>query len=281
MSTKTLHVLTQPLHPLNPKAWWYGGLRRLLNLLTPLSEGLTIGRRHGFDSGLVLDHVYANQAKGSGRLGRLIDRIYLNAPGWRGIRNRGALLSAAVQQEIRRRAGDQPVRLADLACGGAQPVLQALATCRDQPVDAVLRDYVEANLQRARTHAAARQLTARIERADAFDDADLAALGQQDIVIVFGLHEIIDDDAKVRAHCHRIARLLAPGGTLLLTVQPDHPQLEFIARVLRSHTGRPWAMRLRPIALTWQWLTDAGLRIDGLRMEQLGIFGLIRATKEV
>ena len=40
----------------------------------------------GFDSGSTLDYVYQNQAHGRTALGRLVDRSYLDAVGWRGIR---------------------------------------------------------------------------------------------------------------------------------------------------------------------------------------------------
>lgn len=55
-----------------------------------LSTGIALGLRTGFDSGSTLDYIYRNEAQGRTKLGRLIDRNYLNAAGWRGIRVRGA-----------------------------------------------------------------------------------------------------------------------------------------------------------------------------------------------
>ena len=77
----------------------------------------------------------------------------------------------------------------------------------------------------------------------------------------------------------QIVRLLPPGGVLILTIQPDHPQAEFIARVLTSHTGHPWAMRFRPVGLTRAWLEAAGFAVEDIEMERLGIFGVITARK--
>ena len=42
----------------------------------------------GFDSGSTLDYVYENEARGAGPIGRMIDRTFLDAIGWRGIRQR-------------------------------------------------------------------------------------------------------------------------------------------------------------------------------------------------
>jgi hypothetical protein len=47
-----------------------------------------LGVKTGFDSGTTLDYVYRDQAEGFTALGRLIDRNYLDAIGWRGIRLR-------------------------------------------------------------------------------------------------------------------------------------------------------------------------------------------------
>ena len=148
-------------------------------------------------------------------------------------------------------------------------------------LSATLRDYRGQNVVKARANAARLGITATIERGDAFFNGDLARLGGVDVAIVSGLHEIIEDDALVEAHFRQVARILAPGGTLLLTVQPDHPQVEFIARVLRSHTGKRWAMRLRPLDLTRRWLEEAGFVVEDVTMERLGIFGVLRARKAV
>lgn len=276
--SQTLADLQRPLPPLSPKALYYGVARAALAFGSLFSKGLSIGRTYGFDSGIMLDYVYDNRARGFSPLGRLIDRTYLNAPGWVGIRRRGDLVRKIIADEILKRA-EGPVRLADLACGGGRYVVGALRDARSVAVDAVLRDYRPENVERTWVHAEQAGLKVRAETGDAFDARDLARLGERDIVIVSGLHEIIDDDTLVRAHFQQIHEVLAPGGSLVVTIQPDHPQLEFIARVLTSHTGRPWAMRLRDVALTRQWLTEAGFAIQAETMEETGIFGVIVATK--
>jgi hypothetical protein len=280
MTTLSLANLQAPLPPWSPRAWRFAIARTAMRSVGRLSAGIRIGLAHGFDSGVMLDHVYRNEAAGSSPLGRWIDRRFLDAVGWAGIRGRGALLEAAIRDAVAAQAGRTAV-LVDLACGGGRPVLAALQALAGEgvPVRAVLRDYREENLARARDEAAHRRLSPVIERADAFSDVDLARLPRPDIVIVSGLHEIIDDDALVRRHLFQVAGLLAPGGRFLLTAQPDHPQAEFIARVLTSHTGRPWAMRLRPLALTRAWLEQAGFAVERVTMEAHGIFGVVEARR--
>jgi SAM-dependent methyltransferase len=281
----TYDDLVRPLPAWNPAAWYYAAARGALQFGARFSEGLRIGHEHGFDSGVMLDHVYENRAAGSGPFGRAIDRLYLNAVGWRGIRNRGALMQQTIAGEVRTMAvtvaeHEEPVRLVDLACGGGRYVLGALAEVRDVPVQPVLRDYEEANVNAAYRNAQALGVTARIETGDAFSDSALAPLAGSDLAIVSGLHEIIPDDERVSHHFHQVANILKPGGRLIVTIQPGHPQLEFIARVLKSHTGEPWAMRIRPVEQTWDWLKQAGFRVVSQTMEETGIFGVIVAEKQ-
>lgn len=281
MPVQDLEALRRPLPAWHPKRWYFALARGLLQTVGRLSKGIRIGLEHGFDSGVMLDHVYANRAEGTGFLGRAIDRAFLNAAGWAGIRNRGALLEARIVGTIMRAAeAGGVVRVADLACGGGRYALNALARIgRRAAVAATLRDYRTENVETARANAARLGIHATIEQVDAFADADLDRLGTVDVAVVSGLHEIVDDDARVKNHVRQVARILRPGGTLLLTVQPDHPQLEFIARVLKSHTGKAWAMRLRPMELTRRWLEAAGFVVEHAEMEPLGIFGVVRARK--
>jgi hypothetical protein len=280
--TTELIALTKPLPPLHFKAIKFGLARLFLNTMGRLSEGISIGHAYGFDSGVMLDHVYENKAQGKFLIGRLIDRIYLDAPGWAGIRNRGALLQNVIVEqahEIVRETGG--IRLADLACGGGRYVLSALETLQAQgtKVDATLRDYREENVTKAQANAIKAGVRAVIEPGDAFSDADLRKLAPQNMVIVSGLHEIIDNDPLVEHHFEQVSGLLEKGGCLIVTLQPDHPQVEFIARVLTSHSGRPWAMRLRPVSLIRAWAEKAGFTVEKVTMEPRGIFGVLVARK--
>ena len=160
--------------------------------------------------------------------------------------------------------------------------MAALRTLADAGIGvrAILRDYREENVSKAFDNAKRAGVNATIELGDAFSDAELGRrLVTPDLVIVSGLHEIVDDDQRVAQHFMQIARLLPSGGRLIVTVQPNHPQVEFIARVLTSHSGRPWAMRLRSVALISSWAQAGGFVIETVTMERHGIFGVLVARK--
>jgi hypothetical protein len=80
------------------------------------------------------------------------------------------------------------------------------------------------------------------DQGDAFDPASLAQLPRTATVgIVSGLYELFPENAPVRASLAGLAEAVVPGGYLLYTGQPWHPQIEFIARALTSHRG--WQRR--------------------------------------
>jgi SAM-dependent methyltransferase len=265
----------QPLHALNPKRWYFASMKQMMSGMGRWSDGVAIGERYGYDSGVMLEYVYRNKASGKNVIGRLIDRNFLDAPGWRGIRERGEIMKRELRREIDARGGD--VRLLDVACGGGRYVIETLAGGA-KVQSAVLRDYRNENIESAAALAKKLGVSARFERADAFSEADLArADPKPNLIVVSGLHEIIDDNALVKNHFHQLAAIADKPATLIFTIQPWHPQIEFIARVLKSHTGKPWVMRLRPLEKTTKWAEAAGFKVRSVTMDSHGIFGVVVA----
>jgi len=265
----------RPLRAWNPKRWYYGAVRTFMRTTGQWSDGVAIGERYGYDSGVMLEYVYRNKANGRNVIGKLIDRSFLNAPGWRGIRERGEILKSELKREIELRRGE--VRLLDVACGGGRYVIETLASGA-RVESATLRDYRSENIDSAKALADKLGVIARFEQADAFSDDDLAhAMPEPNLIVVSGLHEIISDNETVKNHFQQLARIADKPATLIFTIQPRHPQIEFIARVLKSHTGGPWVMRLRKWEKTRAWAEAAGFRVRSITMDKQSIFGVVVA----
>ena len=119
-------ALAAPLPKNSPRDLYWRATRAGLRLGSLWSDGVKLGFDTGFDSGSTLDYVYRNQPSGSGPLGRLIDRNYLDSIGWRGIRQRKLhaeeLLRLAMQ---RLREEQREVRIVDIAAGHGRYILEA------------------------------------------------------------------------------------------------------------------------------------------------------------
>lgn len=258
--------------------------REFLKTIPMLSEGVRLGWKTGFDSGRSLDHVYENAARGITPLGKLIDRVYLNAIGWRGIRSRKENLDSALTETIERlRRDGEPVRIVDIAAGPGRYVLDVLKKFPQGEVSARLRDH------NAEALAAGRGIAKRMglsnvtyEAGDAFDFDSLAAISPMpDIAIVSGLYELFPDNAKVLNSLRGLAEAVREGGYLIYTNQPWHPQIEMIARVLINRDGKPWVMRRRTTAEIDQLVAAAGFEKIDMAIDRYGIFTVSLARKGV
>ena len=240
-----------------------------------LSHGIDVGWRNGFDSGLSLDYVYENKPRGSLGVGRLIDKSYLNSIGWRGIRQRKANLKNALRNVIEKvhREG-RLIRILDIATGAGRYVMETVHELPDISISAILRDYKQENVDAARALAQEFGLkNVAVERGDAFDGESIAAIAPRATIgIVSGLYELFPRNEPVLNSLRGLAGAIEPGGYLIYTNQPWHPQVEFIARVLRNREGEPWIMRRRTTAEIDELVWAAGFRKMAIEVDQWGMF---------
>ena len=156
------------------------------------------------------------------------------------------------------------MRILDVASGPGRYVLETIHTLRTIPISAVLRDYKQENLDAAAPLVDKLGLPKIIlAHGDAFDQAALAAVTPRPtIAIVSGLYELFPDNEPVLRSLRGLADAVEPGGHLIYTNQPWHPQVEFIARVLTNREGQPWIMRRRTQAEMDELVRNAGFRKD-------------------
>jgi len=257
-------------------------VKALLKIAGRWSKGIEIGWRHGFDSGMSLDYVYENIPQGSSRLGKLIDANYLKSIGWRGIRERKANLSAALQRAIQEtHAAGRRVHIVDIAAGTARYVLEAMKALPKIPMSALLRDDKQVNVEIARKDAEEYGLVnVQTQVADAFDRASLAAITPRATIgVVSGLYELFSSNEAVLDSLGGLADAIEPGGYLIYTNQPWHPQLEFIARVLRNREGKRWIMRRRSTAEIDELVRFAGFEKCAMEIDRWGMFSVAIARR--
>lgn len=247
-----------------------------------LSRGIALGLRSGFDSGETLDYVYENRPRGFTPLGRAFDRGYLESPGWTGIRIRRQHLETMLREAIRaQHLAGQAVHILDAACGGGRYVLETLAGLPDVPATALLRDYRQQNLDVAEKRRAELKLDGvQLALGNAFDRASYAGMARRPTIgIISGLLELFPTNDAPRTLLQVFGEVMAPGGILIYTNQPWHPQLEFIAGVLRNREGRPWIMRRRTQEEMDELVRAAGFVKEAQLTDRWGIFTVSRARR--
>ena len=276
--------LATPLSPYSPRGLFWSSYRALMKLGSRWSEGLRIGQETGYDSGSTLDYVYQNQPQGTNAFGRLVDKNYLNAIGWRGIRQRKANIAKAISLAMAKlREAGKPINVLDIASGHGRYVLDAL-TAENHPDSVRLRDYSSINVAAGRKLIAERGLQEIVsfDEVNAFEPANYQALTPRPTLgIVSGLHELFADNDLIMHSLNGFGTAIETGGYLIYTGQPWHPQLELIARCLTSHKeGSPnWVMRRRSQQEMDQLVEKAGFRKIHQWIDEDGIFTVSLAVK--
>lgn len=278
--------LASPLPLASAKGLYWAGTRLGLKATGLLSDGIKLGHETGFDSGSTLDYVYRNTPSGRSALGRLADRNYLQAIGWRGIRQRKLHVEELLRLAMARLLEEgKPVSIVDIAAGHGRYVLEALeAEGAPRPDSILLRDYSDINVEAGSRLIAEKGLAdiARFVKGDAFDAASLAGIEPKPTLgLVSGLYELFADNNLIKWSLGGLAAAIPPGGYLIYTGQPWHPQLEFIARALTSHRqGQAWVMRRRTQAEMDQLVEAAGFEKLEQRIDEWGIFSVSIARRK-
>ncbi len=248
----------------------------LFRALASASDTLDLGLAHGFDSGPVLDRIYANSPSGRGAAGRLLDAHVLGLPPCESLRMRKMLLLTS----LRRALGDLDAArphpcVLDLGSGAGRYVIEAVkplprarAVCAD--LDGLALRTGAALAQACLGAGAAR---VAFERADALDITALARAHLPDIVVVSGLFEYLSDET-VRRILAQIRTQLAPA-QLIFTTQPgDLPAASLWTSLLRGMDSP----RRRPVATVEAWARGAGFSNIQIQHTPDGVHAVLTVT---
>ena len=273
---------TLPKHSVKHAFWEV--TKKNLKLGSLFSKGLKIGEDTGYDSGSTLDFVYRNTPESQNPLGKIIDRQYLNAIGWRGIRVRKHNIEHMLSKYATKLTeAKQAVRIMDIAAGHGRYILDAAEQLPNQPDSILLRDYSPINVQAGQDMIQQRGLAhiAKFVEADAFDTQSLAAVEPKPtLVVVSGLYELFSDNDLLRNSLTGLSQAIESQSYLIYTGQIWHPQQEFIARALTSHRqGDAWVMRLRSQAEMDALVEQAGFKKVDQVIDEFGIFTVSVAQK--
>ena len=277
-------TLSAPLPHKSAKYLFWQITKKNLKIASLLSKGLKIGEDTGYDSGSTLDFVYRNQTESQNPIGKIIDRQYLNAIGWRGIRIRKENIEQLFQKYAKALIeNNQPIRILDIASGHGRYILDAVQQLPKLPDSILLRDYSEINVKAGQQMIQERGLEhiAQFVQADAFVTQSIASIDPKPTLgVVSGLYELFSDNDLLRRSLNGLSQAIEKNGYLIYTGQIWHPQQEFIARALTSHReGDAWVMRLRSQAEMDALVEAAGFKKIDQNIDDFGIFTVSVAQK--
>ena len=252
--------------------WGYHLQKWALSKLGHLSGGMTVGLTYGFDSGASMDYVYKNTPQGKWGIGRWMDKSYLNAIGWRGVRIRKRHLLQQVEKAIQAlQAQEQEVKILDIA-GGVGNYLFDIKE-RHPEVEIVINEFLPANIQKGEQIIKERGYqNIRFTNYNCFEADTYRKLNYSpNITIISGIFELFGDNILASEAIKGVVSI-SDNGYIIYTGQPWHPQLKTIAFVLKSHQEKDWVMRRRSQRELDGLFSLQGVKKKSMLIDDFGIF---------
>ena len=267
--------LREPLPWYRPKKYYYYLISLLLRTIGQLSNGIRIGFRHGFDSGMIMNYIYEDKPQGISYIGKALDAAFLDQTTCKAFRAVKQIQRDIISSYLEERTGKETF-IVDMASGKADYIYDVLKE-RKSNVKVLLRDVSENAIRESK--AAARRLglkeSVSFEVGDAFDIESLRRISPHpDLVIEAGLYGIIHDDELIKKHLLDLKDIVNPGA-LLFNVQTRNDQIELIARTLINQDGERCVWHLRPKELVIGWAFEAGFVDPEVVMDPYGIYAVV------
>jgi len=197
-------------------------------LLTETSERLYSKPRGYAGDSESIDGIYANEARGHGRLGPLLDRCFLNQPAAQAVRNRRALVREEILALLEKHPGRR-VEITSMACGPAREVFDIFDQLEDPSrLNVHLIDFDEQALELVRAEAERRGLLDSVHAVHG--NLIKLALGRsqlelppQDLVYSIGLIDYFESKLVVKLLNLVYSWLADDGQVMLGNFHPRNP----------------------------------------------------------
>ncbi|ANF51274.1 methyltransferase [Chryseobacterium glaciei] len=244
-----------------------------LNTIGKISKGMEIGLKHGFDSGASLDYVYHNQPQGKLGFGKMMDKNYLEAIGWTGIRIRKQHLIKLLEQKIQSlKKEGRKVKILDIAGGTGNYLFDIKEKYPEAEI--VINEFIKANIEIGEKVIQDKKYqNIRFTNFDCFDPETYKKLDfEPNITIVSGILELFGDNEMASKAIQGINSISEQNSFIVYTGQPWHPQLKMIAYVLNNHQNKDWIMRRRSQKELDRMMAFNNIQKENMLIDDFGIF---------
>ena len=271
----TFEQLKNPLPLYSRRNLYYNLLSLFLRSFGRLSDGIDIGFKHGFDSGMIMNYIYNNKPRGRYFVGKVLDRLFLSQVTCRAFRSVKKIQIDMIQSFLQERE-EKSTFIVDLASGKADYIYETLKLS-NQEIEALLCDIAESALNESMEIASKLQLDSKVmfKHGDALDTENLRQIKPKpDLLIEVGLYGIIHSDELIKRHLKDVREILNPGA-ILFNVQTQNPQIELIARSLINQRGERCVWHLRPVEEVIMWAEEAGFKNPEITMDPYNIYAVV------
>ena len=255
-------------------------LKVVVDTLGQLSNGIKLASKEGFTSGKMLDYIYKNTPQGKLGIGKYIDSIYLNHPGWQDVRMRKnnlvLNLKDAVNMTLERK---DSVKICDIASGPARYIIETLEAFKDKNVTAELRDIDERWLQEAAKTADEHGVKVEYRTANALLEKDFLFDVPPDIFVASGFYDWFEKEEVIRQSMQLIYNALPQNGYFVFSIQAGHNALTLTNKIFKDFNNHQLKMITWNMDVINKILCDIGFTTVKTRSDELGHYPVLLVQK--
>ena len=255
-------------------------LKTFVDLFGSLSSGIALAKKEGFTSGKMLDYIYRNEPEGKLFIGKIIDKIYLNHPGWQDVRQRknNMVLNLKDAVELVLKEKDS-ARICDAASGPARYIIETLEAFKGKNVTAEIRDLDIRWLLDAKETASKRGINLDYRTANALEEADFTFDIQPDIFAASGFYDWFDDKEVIKKSMTLIYNALPKGGYFVFSIQAGHYALDLTNKIFKDFNNNQLKMVTWDMNIINTILKELGFETVKTRADENGHYPVILAEK--
>lgn len=257
---------------LSMKNFFYNNILKNVLSLSKLGRTTVKGLA---DSGLNIDHMYRDRAKGITFAGRLIDSILLNLPSVKATRKKKDIIIKILQNEISNNIIlKRKTRILDLASGPARYLVELIDGSNQNFVEILCIDADKRSVNFGKTLSGKRPI--RFARANVFKAEHLIEFSKKinwlpNIIMTTGFFEM-QTDQVVKNLLKEIYQALDSDSLILFTAQASNPSEKLMKNVGKTQSGKPWEMYFRAPEQLREWIINCGFRNVIISLDTWGVY---------
>lgn len=228
----------------------------------------------------MLDYIYKNEPEGKLFIGKLIDKIYLNHPGWQDVRTRKNNLTLNLKDAVNYVLQEKnEVRICDVASGPARYLLDVLEEFKGKPVSAELRDLDVRWLLEAKETAGKRGLEVDYRTANALEESDFNFEKNPDIMVASGFYDWFDDIEVIKKSMRLIYNSLPVNGYFVFSIQAGHVALSLTNKIFKDFNNHQLKMVTWNMEVINSVLKELGFVTVTQRCDEKGHYPVLLVKK--
>lgn len=255
-------------------------LKLVVDTVGNLSDGISLATKEGFTSGKMLDYIYKNEPSGKFIIGKLIDKLYLEHPGWCDIRNRKMNLCLNLKDAIDCiLEQNQEVKICDVASGPARYIIDTLGEYKEKSVSAEIRDIDKRWLLDACEVAQSKGIALDSKVANALEDSDFVFKKQPNIFVASGFYDWFDDKELVKKSMQLIYNSLPENGYFVFTIQAGHHALSLTNKIFKDFNDHQLKMVTWDMDVINSILFEIGFKVIKQRADKENHYPVLLVQK--